>query len=78
MEKTNKHKGKLLEYITKVVMKDELENDALVQIIELCGEFLQLKSIQKCADDNGKSYNGIKKTRNVIELFNNKYIIDNQ
>ena len=77
MENTNKHKGKLLEYITKVVMKGELENDALVQIIELCGSFLNLKSIPKYAKDNNLSYNGVKKCRNIIDIFDNKYVIDN-
>ena len=77
MRKTNKHKEKLTEYITKVVYKEELENDALVQIIELCGGFLNLKTIPQYSKDNNISYNGAKKCRNVVELFGNKFIIDN-
>jgi hypothetical protein len=78
MKKPNKHKEKLLDYITKVVYREELENDALVQIIELCGGFLNLKSIPQYAKDNNISYNGAKKCRDVIELFNSKFIIDNE
>jgi len=78
MNKTSKHKEKLTEYITKVVYKEELDNDSLVQLIELCGGFLNLKSIPQYAKDNSISYNGAKKCRNVIELFDNKYIIDNE
>lgn len=78
MNQANKHTGKLKEYITKVVLKGELDNDGLVQIIELCGGFLNIKDIPQYAKDNNISYNGAKKCRNVIELFNNKFIIDNE
>jgi len=78
MKNTNKHKDKILEYVTKVVYKGELENESLVQIIELCGGFLNLKSIPQYAKDNHISYNGAKKCRNVIELHGNKFIIDNE
>jgi len=78
MSKTNKHTGKVKEYIYKTALKGELDNDGLVQIIELCGELLNLKTITQYAKDNNISYNGAKKCRNVIDLFNNKYIIDNE
>ena len=77
MDKTSKHLGKLKEYISKTAMKGELDNDSLVQIIELCGGFLNLKTISQYAKDNNISYNGVKKCRNVIEVFGNKYVIDN-
>ena len=77
MNKPIKHTEKIKEYITKVMLKDELSNDSLVQIIELCGGFLNLQSISNYAKSNNLSYNGVKKCRNVIILFNNKYIIDN-
>ena len=78
MSKTNKHTDKVKEYIYKTALKGELDNDGLVQIIELCGELLNLKTITQYAKDNSISYNGAKKCRNVIDLFNNKYIIDNE
>mgnify|MGYP003661651131 CR=1 FL=1 len=77
MDETSKHLGKLKEYISKTTMKGELDNDGLVQIIELCGGLLNLKSIPQYAKDNDISYNGAKKCRNVIEVFGNKYVVDN-
>lgn len=78
MKNTNNHAKKIIEYAFKVAIKGEISNRELVQIIERIGvDLLNLKSIQKYADDNGISYNGAKKCRNVIELFGNKYIIDN-
>ncbi|MEK0369720.1 MAG: hypothetical protein QQN55_00995 [Nitrosopumilus sp.] len=78
MTKTNKHKVKIQEYISKVVMKSNLSNDDLVQIIELCGSFLNIKSIPDYAKENNISYNGVKKCRNVVEIFGNKFVIDNE
>jgi hypothetical protein len=59
------------------VQNDKWSNEGIVQLIELAGSFLNLKSIQDYADYVGKSYNGIKKTKKITVLFNNKYIIDN-
>ena len=77
MSKLNKHNEKIQEYISKVMYKGELENESLVQIIELCGGFLNIKSIPQYAKDNNKSYNGVKKFRNIVEIFGCKFVIDN-
>ena len=46
----------------------ELTNEDLVQLIELCGDLLELKTIQHYADENGLSYNGVKKHRNINNI----------
>ena len=51
-------------------------NSDLVQIIELCGNLADLKTIVKYGKDNNLSYNGVKKTRNIIELFGVKFVVD--
>lgn len=78
MTKDSKHLGKLKEYISKVVMKGDLSNGDLVQIIELCGSFLNIKSIPEYAKENNISYNGVKKCRNIVEIFGCKFVIDNE
>lgn len=53
-------------------------NDGLVQLIELAGGFLNLKTIPDYAKYNRLSYNGVKKFRSVIKIFNTKFVIDNE
>ena len=50
---------------------------SLVQLCELCGQYLNLKTVAQYAKANGKSYNGAKYFRKNIELFGKKFIIDN-
>lgn len=75
--KSQIHTDKIKEYIGKVIHKGELENEGLVQIIEQCGDYLNLRTISDYARVNNLSYNGVKKCREVIKIFNNKYVIDN-
>lgn len=52
-------------------------NAALVQLIELAGDFLNLKTIPNYCKANNISYNGAKKNRNIVKIFNVKFVIDN-
>jgi hypothetical protein len=54
----------------------ELSKDDLVQLIELCGELLELKTIQRYADENGLSYNGVKKHRNIKVILQHKFVLE--
>ena len=78
MIKVNNHKDKIQEYISKVMNKGDLSNDDLVQIIELCGSYLNLQSISCYSKENKMSYNGVKKFRNVVDIFGCKLVIDNE
>lgn len=69
---------KLKTFIFQKFQDGELDNSTLVQLIELAGQFLNLKTIPDYAKANNMSYNGVKHNRNVIELFNTKFIIDNK
>ena len=71
------HDTKIKEYINKAVTKGELSNDSMVQIIELLGSYLNLQTIPNYAKENNKSYNGVKNNRKIINLFGNKYVLDN-
>ena len=76
MEKIENTK-KLLNFISQKFEGDELDNDSLVQIIELCGMYLNLQTISSYAKANNLSYNGAKNFRNVKTIFGGKFIIDN-
>jgi hypothetical protein len=67
----------LLSVIAEKFRNGEIDNNDLVQIIELCGDYLNLKTRTNYAKDNGKSYNGAKNFRRNITLFGCKFIIDN-
>ena len=68
---------KLLQFISDKFTNNDIDNDSLVKIIELCGSYLNLMTISDYAKSNKMSYNGVKKFRHVKEIFNTKYVIDN-
>lgn len=68
---------KSLEKLQEAVMKGKISNSGLVQIIEQAGSFLNLQTITQYAKNNRMSYNGVKKHREIIELFNCKFVVDN-
>jgi hypothetical protein len=63
--------------ISDSVQNYELSNDDLVQIIEICGAYLNLQTIPKYAKEHNLSYNGAKKCREVKEILGVKFVIDN-
>lgn len=73
--KTNTEK--LLQFVAAKFQDGELDNDSLVQLIELAGQFLNLQTIPVYAVSNNLSYNGVKNYRTTVELFNVKFVIDN-
>lgn len=68
---------KSLEKLQESFIEGRISTDCLVQIIEQCGSFLNLKTISNYAKENGISYNGAKKFRKNIQLFGTKFILDN-
>lgn len=65
------------ESISTSIVSGELNNNDLVQIIELCGSYLNLRTISHYAKTEGLSYNGVKNFRSSVVLFGKKFIIDN-
>ena len=63
--------------ISESFENEEIGNQDLVQLIELAGAYLNLKTIPDYAKENNMSYNGVKNNRKIISLFNVKYVIDN-
>jgi hypothetical protein len=68
---------KILSRLSELIQKGEINNAGMVQIIELCGGYLNLKTISDYSRENNISYNGVKKFRQVQKLFNVKFVIDN-
>lgn len=68
---------KLCDFVTEKTMQGELSNNDLVQLIEVAGAFLNLQTIPDYAKAKNLSYNGVKNHREIIEIFNVKFVIDN-
>ena len=68
---------KLCDFVTQKIMLGELSNNDLVQLIEVAGAFLNLQTIPDYAKFKNLSYNGVKNHREIVEIFNVKFVIDN-
>lgn len=68
----------ICDHIGKRFQNNELTNDDMVQIIEYCGGFLNLKTIPDYAKSNKMSYNGVKNFRTIKTIFNVQFVIDNE
>lgn len=67
-----------LQKLGESIQNGKWSNDGLVQLIELTGLYLNIKSIPDYAKENKLSYNGVKKCRTIVKIFNSKYVIDNE
>lgn len=59
------------------VMQVDSPNEFLVQLIDRAGGYLNLQTIADYAKEHKMSYNGVKKCRKIITLFNTKFVVDN-
>jgi hypothetical protein len=72
-------KGKLsINFLGEKTMSGEFSNADLVQFIEVAGGFLNLQTIPDYAKKYNLSYNGVKKHREIVTIFNVKFVIDNE
>lgn len=72
------YEQKSLNKLGESIQSGKWSNDALVQLIELAGDFLNIQTIPGYCDRTGMSYNGAKKFRTVKNIFGVKFIIDNE
>lgn len=70
--------NKICEHLSGRIEAGELGNNDIIQIIELCGSYLNIQTISDYARFNGISYNGAKNYRTAVQIFGVKFIIDNK
>jgi hypothetical protein len=68
---------KLISFLDSKMYDKSFNNSDLVQFIESVGKYLGLQTLPDYAKENNMSYNGVKKFREVREIFNVKFVIDN-
>ena len=77
MNKLSKNEELMITKFDKYVFGNGASNDFLIQIIESAGSYLNLLTISDYAKEHNLSYNGVKNNRDIIEIFNVKFVIDN-
>jgi hypothetical protein len=81
MSELNEYEDLSLNKLGKTIHEGRWSNSGLVEIIKLCGEYLNLKTVPDYCKETGMSYPGaIKETkdRKVEVIFNVKFIIVNE
>jgi len=77
MAELTKYEKDSLQKLGESIHSGRWSNAGLVQLIELAGCFLNLKTIPGYCRSTGISYNGAKNNRQVVKLFDVKFIVDN-
>ena len=73
---TDKEKD-TLKGLEKYICEEGVSNAFLVELFKLAGSYLNLQTISDYAREHNMSYEGVKKHRNIVKLFNIKFVIDN-
>lgn len=68
----------LISEVHLLVQDGQLTNDDLVELIKVAGSYLNLQTIPVYAKERGLTYQGVKVTRKIVEIFNVKFVIDNE
>ena len=75
--KIRENTDKLLSFVSEKFESNELDNQSLLELIQLGGDYLNLKTIPNYAKANGMSYEGVKKCRQIKLLFGARFVVDN-
>jgi hypothetical protein len=67
----------ILAHLSERIESNQLSNEDCIKIIEHVGSYLNLKTIPDYSKENNISYNGTKHFRHIKEIFNVKFVIDN-
>jgi hypothetical protein len=68
---------KINKNITIGIKQNLISNNDLLQIIEHCEDYLNLKTISDYAKENNMSYNGVKHHRKLVKLFGITFVQEN-
>lgn len=78
MSQLSEYEQLSLKRLEIAILEDRWSDEALVKLIKLAGEYINIMSVSEYAKKNNISYPGARKnaaTRKNIELFNTKFII---
>lgn len=75
--KIRENTDKLIKFVAQKFESNELDNESLVELFKVMGTYLNLQTIPDYAKSNGMSYEGVKKCRNIQEIFGVRFVVDN-
>lgn len=76
MGKLSNYEELALDKLHKSVLDGRWSREGLVHLFELSGIYSGVMTIPDAARATGKTYNGIKKTREIREIMGIKFVID--
>jgi len=77
MNQLTQYERDSLNKLGQSIQSGKWSNTGLVQLIELTGMYLNIKTIPDYAKDQRITYNGAKNRQKTTEIFGVKFIIDN-
>lgn len=77
MNKLSQYEQISLNKLGQTIHAGKWSNEGLVQLVELCIDYLNPITLQLYADSEGISYNGALKRKKHVEILGTKYILDN-
>lgn len=77
MSELTQYERDSLNKLGQSIQEGKWSNAGLVQLIELAGMYLNIKTIPDYAKDQQITYNGARKRQRPTEIFGVKFIIDN-
>jgi len=75
--KIRENTDKLILFISAKFEAGELDNESLLELIKLAGDYLNMKTIPDYAKANSMSYEGVRKFRPVKEILGVRFVVDN-
>lgn len=75
--KIRENTDKLIKFVATKFEAKELDNQSLIELFKLLGPYLNLRTIANYARENGMTYEGVRKCRQIEELFGVRFVIDN-
>ena len=71
------YEAKCLNKLGQKIQDGQISNHALVAIMQLSADFLNLKRVSHYATDNAITPQGVRKCRNIVYICNYALVIDN-
>lgn len=75
--KIKENTDKLVNFVATKFEQGELNNDSLIELFKVMGQYLNLQTISDYAKANGLSYQGAKTCRHVEEIFGVRFVVEN-
>lgn len=75
--KIKENTDKLIHFVATKFEKGELNNESLLELFKVMGNYLNLKTPSDYARDNGLTYQGVNSCRNIQEIFGVRFVVEN-